>query len=146
MTSNSEELFLRMAYQVSNSLSSCLSRKVGAILRNSNALSTGYNGCPENEISCTESGYCIRKIKDVPSGERLDLCRAVHAEHRAIENFINMGENPEGATMFITTQPCDECAKRIIEAGIGKVVYKESYPNSNSIALLKQAGIEVIKL
>lgn len=128
------------------SRSTCLRRKVGAIIvKNKRILATGYNGPPEGVPHCDELGGCLRDKLNVPSGERMELSRAVHAEQNAIIQAAKLGVNIEGGTMYVTHHPCFICAKMLINAGIKRIIYKEGYPDEFSKEILKQAGIEVLK-
>jgi dCMP deaminase len=126
--------------------STCLHRHVGAVLvRDKHILSTGYNGAPSGLPHCEEVG-CIRDRGNIPSGERHELCRGTHAEANAIIQAALHGISTENATMYCTHQPCVLCAKLIINAKIREVVYREPYPDSLSLELLKQANIKVRQL
>ena len=127
--------------------STCLRRKYGAIIvKNDEILSTGYNGAPRGRSNCSELGYCIRDRLNIPSGQRYELCRSVHAEANAITKLARSSNNSEGATLYVTASPCIECAKLIIQAGIKRVVYGEKYRLDDGLRLLERAGIEVIYL
>ncbi|NLL70878.1 MAG: cytidine deaminase [Epulopiscium sp.] len=124
--------------------STCLRRKVGAlIVKDRNILTTGYNGSPRNCAHCVDIG-CLRQQLKIPSGERHELCRASHAEQNAIVQAAMHGISIKGSTMYITCQPCSICSKMIINAGIVRLVFKGEYPDSLSIQLLQEAGIELI--
>jgi dCMP deaminase len=79
----------------------------------------------------------------VPSGERHELCRGIHAEQNAIIQSANYGTGIHGSTIYTTFHPCSVCAKMIINAGISRVVTADSYPDKLAVEMLKQAGIEV---
>lgn len=121
----------------------CLRRSVGAIIvRDKRILTTGYNGAPRGLAHCGEVG-CLRERMGIPSGQRLDLCRALHAEQNAIIQAALYGTPIEGSSLYCTTQPCVTCAKMIINAGILRVIYENPYPDDFSIGLFTEAGIEV---
>ena len=123
--------------------STCLHRQVGAVLvRDKHILSTGYNGAPSGLAHCIEVG-CLRERNNVPSGERHELCRGVHAEANAIIQSALHGINTENSTMYCTHQPCVLCTKLIINAKIKEIVYEEPYPDELSLELLKQAKIKL---
>ena len=82
----------------------------------------------------------------MPSGERHELCMALHAEQNAIIQAAAMGHAIEGGTIYITHQPCVICAKMIINSGIKRIVVKEGYPDELSLDILKEAGLEVEKI
>ena len=126
--------------------STCLRRQVGAVLvKNKRILATGYNGAPTGMSHCEEVG-CLRESQKVPSGERHELCRALHAEQNVIVQAAYHGIPIAGATLFCTTFPCVICAKMLINAGIKKIYYKEGYPDELSSEMLKEAGIEVLQI
>lgn len=129
--------------QVVASRSTCLRRKVGAlIIKDKRILTTGYNGAPNRLAHCQEAG-CIRAEKQVPSGERHELCRALHAEQNAILQAALYGVSIQGATVYCTTHPCVMCAKMMINAGMKEVVILNSYPDQLAAQLLAEAGITV---
>lgn len=141
-----EEYFMEIASLVSTR-ATCLRRKVGAIIvKDRHILSTGYNGPPKGTPHCDEIGGCMREKLNVPSGERMELSRAVHAEQNAIIQAAKLGINIEGADMYVTNQPCFICAKMIINAGIRKIYIKEGYPDKLAEEILKEAGVELIRL
>ena len=112
--------------------SSCYkpNRNVGAIIvKNKRILTTGYNGAPEGIGSCKERGECIRNNMGIASGERHELCYAIHAEQNAIIQAAKLGVSIEGATIYCTHQPCSICAKMIVNSGIKRVVYLNAYPD-----------------
>ena len=126
--------------------STCLRRKVGAaIVKDKRILATGYNGVPTGVKHCSEVG-CLRKKLNVPSGEKHELCRGLHAEQNAIISAANFGVSVAGATIYVTNQPCIICAKMIINAGIKRVVYIDGYPDELSKELLEEAGVELVKV
>jgi dCMP deaminase len=121
--------------------STCLRRQVGALLvRDKRILSSGYNGPPRGLKHCDETG-CLRTAMEIPSGQRQELCRGLHAEQNAIVHAAYHGIAIGGATLYVTHQPCITCAKMIINAGIVKVIFAGDYPDSFSLDLLNQAGI-----
>lgn len=107
-------------------------------------LSTGYNGAPIGLKHCEEVG-CLREKLGVPSGQRHELCRGLHAEQNAIVQAANSGISIKGGTIYVTDQPCVLCAKMIINAGIKRVVFSGDYPDELSTNMLQEAGIELIK-
>ena len=140
--------FIQMA-EVVGSWSSCYqeNRQVGAVIvKDKRILATGYNGAPSGVVSCKEKGECLRKKLNIPSGTRHEVCYAVHAEQNAICQAAKLGISLEGATIFVTHQPCSICTKMIINAGIKKVIYKHGYPDEFSLELLKESGVEIIKI
>lgn len=142
-----DKRFIDMA-EVVGSWSSCYqeNRHVGAvIIKDKRVLATGYNGAPAGVKSCKDKGECLRKKLNIPSGTRHELCFAVHAEQNAIAQAARFGISVEGATIYVTHQPCTICTKMIINSGIKKVIYKHGYPDDFSLELLKEAGVELIK-
>jgi dCMP deaminase len=126
--------------------STCLRRSVGAIIvKNKRVLTTGYNGAPINIRHCTEDG-CLRKELKVPSGEKHELCRGIHAEQNAIIQAALHGVAIEGATLYCTNLPCSICAKMIINAGIKKIYYLEGYADPMSEDMISQANIKLTRL
>ncbi|MBN1931078.1 MAG: cytidine/deoxycytidylate deaminase family protein [Desulfobacterales bacterium] len=126
--------------------STCLRRAVGAVIvKDKRILSTGYNGAPSGIEHCIDRG-CLREKLKISSGERHELCRGIHAEQNAIIQAALHGVSIKGATLFCTNLPCSICTKMIINAGIEKIIYATGYADSLSADLLKEAGIETIKI
>ncbi len=135
------EYFMDIARLVARR-STCLRRQVGAVLvKEKHILATGYNGTPSGITHCAEVG-CLRQQLGVPSGERHELCRGLHAEQNAIIQAAKHGVNIAGSTLYCTNSPCVICSKMIINAGVRKIVYLEGYPDNLSLEMLKEAGIE----
>jgi len=121
--------------------STCLRRKVGAIIvQDKRIFTTGYNGAPKGLPHCLEIG-CLREEKEVASGERQELCRGLHAEQNAIVQAASYGISIKGSILYCTTQPCVTCAKMIINAGIKRIIYQEKYPDELARKLFKEAGV-----
>lgn len=140
-----DEYFLSIAKLVSTR-STCLRRNVGAVaVKNKQILATGYNGAPMGITHCEEKG-CMREQLRVPSGQRHELCRALHAEQNAFLQAARHGVSLEGATLYITTQPCSICAKMIINTGVKKVVFEGDYPDEFATEFLKEAGVELARM
>lgn len=139
--------FMKMADFI-GSWSSCYqeNRQVGAVIvRDKRIITTGYNGAPSGVKSCKEKGECLRKKLNIASGTRLESCYAVHAEQNAIAQAAKLGESVDGATIYVTHQPCTICTKMIINSGIKKVIYRNGYPDEFSKVLLDEAGVTLIK-
>jgi len=137
-----DEYFLSIAELVSTR-STCLRRKVGAVIvKNKQVLATGYNGAPSGITHCSKIG-CMREKLKVPSGERHELCRALHAEQNAFLQAARHGVSLEGATLYITTQPCSICAKMIINVGIKNIIIQGTYPDKLALDFLKEAGVTI---
>lgn len=108
--------------------STCLRRSVGAVIvKDNQILATGYNGAVTGSQHCLDIG-CIREKEGVPSGERQELCRAVHAEQNALIQAAKHGVAVEGATLYCTHQPCVTCRKMLKNAGIVKTIFLNKYP------------------
>ena len=141
-----DEYFMEMA-ELTAKRSTCLRRKVGAVIvKDRHAVATGYNGAPRGIIHCEEKGGCLRQQLNVPSGQRHELCRALHAEQNAIIQAAVMGNSIEGGTIYITHQPCAICAKMIINAGITRIVIREGYPDELAASILDEAGLKIEQL
>jgi dCMP deaminase len=126
--------------------STCLRRSVGAgLVRDSRILATGYNGAPSKLEHCLDVG-CMREQRKVPSGERHELCRGLHAEQNSIIQAALHGVITKGATLYCTTHPCVICAKMIINAGVVRIVIRDGYDDKLAAQMLKEAGISVKKL
>ncbi len=137
------DYFLSIAGLVSTR-STCLRRRVGAVLvRDKKILATGYNGAPSKVRHCSQTG-CIRIKLNIPSGQRHELCRGLHAEQNAFLQAALHGTSLKGSSLYCTTQPCIICAKMIINAGITDIVIKGDYPDKLSKELLKEAGVKVM--
>ncbi|OCL25655.1 cytidine deaminase [Orenia metallireducens] len=123
--------------------STCLRRKVGAlIVKDKRVLATGYNGAPSGLKHCEETG-CLREQNNVPSGERHELCRGLHAEQNAIIQAALHGSSINEATLYCTHQPCILCTKMIINAGIKRVVFRGAYPDKLASEMMNEAGIQM---
>ncbi len=111
----------------------CVRRQVGAlIVKEKMIISDGYNGTPEGfENICEDEN---NKTKPY----------VLHAEANAITKVAKSGNNSNGATLYVTTSPCIECSKLIIQSGIKRVVFNEKYHNTDGLDLLKRANIEII--
>lgn len=140
-----DKRFIEMAKFVA-SWSSCLRRKVGAVVvRDKRILTTGYNGAASGINSCVERNECLRDKLGIISGTRQEMCYAIHAEQNAIVQAAKMGVSLDGATIYITHQPCSMCARMIINSGIKRIVYLEGYPDDFSLELIESANIEIKK-
>lgn len=138
-----QKYFIEMANLVSQR-STCLRRHVGAILvRDNQIISTGYNGAPKNIPHCSQSG-CMRVSNNVPSGQRHELCRGVHAEQNAIIQAAINGSSTRSAELYCTNHPCSICAKMIINAEIKTVYIFDGYPDDLARLLFKEADVELI--
>ena len=135
-TNNEKQLTLDKRYIRMASIwaenSYCTRRQVGAlIVKNQRIISDGYNGTPSGFENVCEDGNNVTKPY------------VLHAEANAITKIARSNNSSEGATLYVTASPCIECAKLIIQAGIRRVVYRDSYRVTDGVDLLKRAGIEV---
>ena len=139
-----DEYFMKIAELVSTR-STCLRRQVGAVLvKDKKILATGYNGAPSRLPHCSEVG-CLRAQRNVPAGERHELCRGLHAEQNAVIQAALHGVSTQGATLYCTHHPCAACVKILINAGVKRIVYQQGYQDSLAGQLLRESEIEVVK-
>ncbi|MGH7729197.1 MAG: deoxycytidylate deaminase [Vulcanimicrobiaceae bacterium] len=130
-----DEYFMEIARTVATR-ATCPRARVGAILvREHRMLTTGYNGAPRRVAHCTEvgcelvGGHCVR---------------STHAEANAVVQAALHGVSLEGASAYCTHQPCVQCAKLLISAGVERIVYGEAYPDPLAQALLAEAGVALV--
>lgn len=139
-----EDYYLGIADAVLNR-STCLRRKYGAIIvRNDEILSTGYNGAPRGRRNCSSIGYCTREHMGIPSGERYELCRSVHAEANAIISAARrdmlggtlylVGRDAKTNALLADTMPCSMCKRLIINAGLAEVVLRTGEDSCRTIS------------
>ena len=132
------------------SRSTCLRRQYGAIIVASDEIiATGYNGAPRGRKNCDELGRCTRQELQIPSGQRYELCRAVHAEENAIisaarkemlgSTLFLVGRDAQSGELLSGTTPCTLCRRTIINAGIKKIIVREGYPDQLSVDMLAEA-------
>lgn len=125
--------------------STCIRRSVGAVIvKDQRILATGYNGAPAGVTHCSATG-CLRAKLNVPSGQRHELCRGIHAEQNAIIQAALHGVSIKDSILFCTNQPCSICTKMIINAGIGTIYYEEGYADELSLEMLQEANVQIIK-
>ncbi len=131
---NLDQRYLRMAHIWAEN-SYCKRRKVGAIIvKNKMIISDGYNGTPSGfENTCEEDNDTTKAY-------------VLHAEANAITKVAKSNNSSEGATLYVTTSPCMECSKLIIQSGIKRVVFDEKYRIIDGLEILERAGIELINL
>ncbi len=129
--------FMNIAHEVAQR-STCERAQVGAVIvRDKRILTTGYNGSPRGLPHCSEvgclmdNGHCVRTL---------------HAEQNAIIQAALHGVITEGAIIYVTHQPCFNCAKTIINAGISEIVYGKEYRDDRSLDFLNQAGVKITAL
>lgn len=136
-----DEYFMEIAKLVATR-ATCPRRSVGAVVvRDRRILATGYNGAPRGLAHCPPGG----PENDWPAGcMRAGHCiRSLHAEQNVLLQAAMMGVPLAGATIYVTCQPCNTCAKMIINAGIEKVIYEGDYPDPFSLELFREAQLEV---
>ena len=135
-----DEYFMEITRLVS-SRSTCLRRQVGAVfVKEKNILATGYNGAPSRVAHCSEAG-CLREQMKIPSGERHEICRGLHAEQNGIIQAARHGINLSGSMVYITDSPCIICAKMLINVEVERIVCGRGYPDRLSVEILKEAGL-----
>ncbi|MEW6218617.1 MAG: cytidine/deoxycytidylate deaminase family protein [Thermodesulfobacteriota bacterium] len=140
-----DEYFLAIAELVAQR-STCLRRQVGAVLvREKRILTTGYNGAPTRIAHCLDVG-CLRADRGVPSGERHELCRGLHAEQNALIQAALYGTPVDGASLYCTNLPCAICTKMLINARLTGIYYRDGYPDELGSSLLAEAGIPLVHL
>jgi dCMP deaminase len=140
-----DDYFFRITDLVA-SRSTCLRRKVGAILvRDRRILSTGYNGAPQGLAHCLDIG-CLREKLGVPSGQRHELCRAIHAEQNAIIQAARHGVSVVDSDLYCSAHPCVICTKMLINSGVKRIYFREGYPDELSAAMLNEADVQVVKM
>ena len=139
---DTDQYFLKIASVVAER-STCRRHHVGAVaVRDKHILATGYNGAPSGARDCLELG-CLRDELKIPSGERHEICRGIHAEQNVIIQAGLHGVSLEGSTIYATHTPCVLCAKMLVNARIKRYVSFGGYNDSTFVALFREAGIEV---
>lgn len=135
--------FMQMAHVIATWTSCYMEgRSIGAVIvKDKRIMTTGYNGAPAGMRTCKERGECLRRKMNIPSGQRTEVCYAIHAEQNAIIQAAKLGVSIDGATLYCTHQPCSVCAKMIVNAGIQRVIYQEGYPDDFSLAIFEEAGV-----
>lgn len=140
-----DEYFMKLAWLVAER-STCKRHHVGAVIvRDKRILTTGYNGAASGTRDCLSLG-CLRNSLNIPSGQRHEICRAIHAEQNAIIQGGYHGINIKCSTLYCTHSPCVLCAKMIVNAGIKKVVADIEYPDNSFNKLFLEAKIEFSSL
>ena len=134
-----DEYFLRLA-ELAATRSTCLRRRVGALLvADRRVLTTGYNGPPRGLAHCREAG-CLRETLNIPSGQRHEICRAIHAEQNAVLQAAQHGVSIRQATLYCTHQPCAICAKLLLNLDVVRLVLRGAYPDELAQSLFREAG------
>jgi len=137
-----DEYFMEVASVVAKR-ATCLRRSVGAVVvKDKRILATGYNGAPSGLAHCAVVG-CLRDKLGIPSGQRVEICRGLHAEQNALIQAAKYGIPLEGSTIYVTLEPCVTCAKMLVNAGIQRIVYEEQYVDQLSRDILGEAKVQV---
>jgi len=137
-----DSYFMKIALDVA-SRATCIRRKVGAVIvMDKRIVSTGYNGAPTGVVHCTPD-TCLRTKYNVPSGERHELCRGLHAEQNAIIQAAYYGVSINGAKIYVTHQPCSICTKMLINSGIYEFIYKSPYNDPLAQEMVDAANIKI---
>ncbi len=137
-----DEYFLKVAAVVAER-STCRRHHVGAVaVKDKHILATGYNGAPAGLKDCLELG-CLRDELGIPSGERHEICRAIHAEQNVIIQAALHGVSLEGCTIYATHTPCVLCTKMLVNAKIKHYISFGKYNDEAFIDLFREAGIEL---
>lgn len=141
------EYYMNIAVQVSLR-STCIRRKVGAVIvKDNEILGSGYNGSPKGLPNCCDDPTrCYRTQHNIPSGQKLELCYAQHAEINAMFNALCSNRDLHDASIFVTTFPCSNCAKAIIQSGIKNIYYLDTYTNEFTLTMLEEADVRVIEM
>lgn len=140
-----DSYFMKIAEDVSTR-STCIRRQVGAVIvKDKRMLTTGYNGVPTGITHCTEE-TCLRTKYNVPSGERHELCRGLHAEQNAIIQAALHGVSVKGAKIYVTHKPCSICTKMLINSGIDTFIFRSPYIDPLADEMIAEAGIKIILL
>ncbi|RMD69437.1 MAG: cytidine deaminase [Cyanobacteria bacterium J149] len=127
-----DEYFMLMA-KLASTRSTCLAFPVGAVIvKDRQVLATGYNGSPSGSAHCTTQGYCYEGLSSCDASKTLPS-RAVHAEANAIAQAARHGIATQGATIYVTLEPCIACLKLIISAGIREVFYETDFNSGNKL-------------
>ncbi|HEU4821835.1 MAG TPA: dCMP deaminase family protein [Nitrososphaeraceae archaeon] len=133
-----DEYFIQVAKLISKR-SSCLVKQFGAVItKNNRIISTGYNGTPSQFLNCNQGGCerCGNRIKGkIKTGEQLEKCLCIHAEASAI---LQNSKECQGSTLYVTGEPCIQCAKLILSVGIQRVVCFEGQYIDNGVFLLNK--------
>lgn len=120
------------------SRSTCIRRQVGAVAVNEDhrIIGTGYNGAPSGMSHCSKD-TCVRTLRNIPSGQQLDICKALHAEANIV---LQLGYGLKGATLYCNTQPCTNCLKLLIGSGVKRIVWKKYYDDPYARTLMEEYG------
>lgn len=137
-----DSYFMKIAEDVATR-STCIRRQVGAVIvKDKRILTTGYNGVPSGISHCNEHN-CLRTKLNVPSGERAELCRGLHAEQNAIIQAAYYGISVKEAKIYVTHKPCSICTKMLINSGIKDFIYRNTYPDTLADEMVLEAKIRI---
>jgi dCMP deaminase len=132
-----DEYFLMIA-KLAATRSTCLAFPVGAVIvKDRQVLATGYNGSPSGSVHCTAQGFCYPGLSSCDASRTMPS-RAVHAEANAIAQAAKHGISTQGASIYVTLEPCVSCLKLIISAGIKEVFYEADF-NTGDKVLVRDA-------
>jgi dCMP deaminase len=138
-----DEYFMKIAEDVATR-STCIRRQVGAVIvKDKRILSTGYNGAPKGISHCTAE-TCIRNKLNIPSGEKHELCRGLHAEQNAIIQAAAHGLSINDASIYVTNQPCSICTKMLINCDIRSFFYRNPYNDPLALEMMEEADVKII--
>lgn len=145
MRKNWHQYFMEIAHLVA-SRSTCLRRQVGAVAvsRDNRILGTGYNGALPGAPHCDQVG-CLREEMHIPSGQRQEICRAQHAEANVCNFAARHGVALNGATVYVTTQPCTTCVKAMATSGISRIIFDGDYPDPFACQIAAEVDMELVK-
>ena len=139
---SADEYFLKIAAVVAER-STCRRHHVGAVaVKDKHILATGYNGAPSGLKDCLELG-CLRDEMGIPSGERHEICRGLHAEQNAIIQAAVFGVSIKGSILYCTNTPCVVCAKMLVNAGVKEIIYSGDYPDELAKRILNESQIKI---
>ena len=140
-----DEYFIKLALLVAER-STCRRHHVGAVIvRDRKILTTGYNGAASGIRDCLQLG-CLRNEKNIPSGTRHEICRAIHAEQNAIIQAGLHGIDIRNAEIYCTHSPCILCAKMLVNAKISRFITCNEYPDKSFKSLFRETGIKFSKI
>lgn len=143
---NWDAYFMEIA-EVTKKRTNCIRNEVGAVVvKDKTIIGTGYNGTPSGIKNCFEGGCerCMKRERgEIGAGVDKELCVCVHAEQNAILQSAYHGISTQGATLYSTIAPCNQCAKMIINAGIDEVVALDEHSDNRGEELLKKAGVKL---
>jgi dCMP deaminase len=144
-----DEYFMMLA-KLTATRSTCLAFPVGSVIvKDRQVLSTGYNGSPSGSVHCTTQGFCYPELSACNASKTLPS-RSVHAEANAIAQAAKHGISTNGASIYVTLEPCLSCLKIIISAGIREVFYETTFNSGDNLKvrdfLLQDSSIELVKI